>query len=60
MKIFINNYWLFFIQKRCVTYSQIQVYFNKRSFYPTNDFELRINKINFWITSSTKKNLQLC
>ena len=29
---FINEYWLFLIQKRCVTYSQIQVYFNKRSF----------------------------
>ena len=26
-----------FIQTRCVTYLDIKVYFNKRSFYPTND-----------------------
>ena len=37
MKMFINDYWLFFIHKRCVTNSQIQVHFNKRSIYSTHD-----------------------
>ena len=38
LKIFIKDYLLFFIPKRCVTYSQIQVHFNKRSNKWLNNF----------------------